>query len=147
MPIPAATQSFPSRSRHLAGSTSAPGKAIWTASFFQHVNVAFHEVHTNLDTGETLTVSGRLLDQEIRATRVEGTVFEVTRIFAGQPFTVRGSDGKVLLRDAGVVVLTGLFDTLGDDVPGGEFLEELNVEVHGPHPGCGIFDPCQLWDL
>ena len=115
--------------------------------FFQHVNVAFHEVHTNLETGETLTVSGRLLDKEIRATRVEGTVFEVTRIVAGQPFTVRGSDGKVLLRDRGVVVVTYLFDTLGDDVPGGDFLEELSVEVHGPHPGFGVFDPCQLWDL
>jgi len=115
--------------------------------FFQHVNLSFHEVHTNLDTGETLTVSGRLLDQEIRATRVEGTVFEATRIFAGQPFTVRDSDGNLLLREAGVVVVTGLFDTLGDDVPGGVFLGETNVELHGQHPGSDISDPCQLWEL
>ena len=123
------------------------GKGNLDSFFVQHVNIAFHEVHTKLDTGETLTVSGRLLDKEIRATRVEGTVFEVTGIVAGQPFTVRDSDGRLLLRDRGVVVMTGLFDTLGDDVPGGDFLEELNVEVHGPHPGFEIFDPCQLWEL
>ncbi|MGI8658248.1 MAG: hypothetical protein ACR2K4_05690 [Candidatus Limnocylindria bacterium] len=123
------------------------GKGDLDSFFFQHVNVAFHEVHTNLDTGETLTVSGRFLDKEIRATRVEGTVFEVTRIVAGQPFTVRDSDGRLLLRDRGVVVVTYLFDTLGDDVPGGDFLGEVNVELHGPHPGFDIFDPCQLWEL
>ncbi len=121
------------------------GKGDLDSFFFEHVNIAFHEVHTNLDTGQSFTLSGRLLDKEIRATRVGGTVFEATRIIAGQPFTVRDSDGRVVLRDRGVVVVTYLFDTLGDDVPGGDFLDELSVELRGPHPGWD-FDICQLWE-
>jgi hypothetical protein len=116
-------------------------------AFFQHTNIQFHEVHTNLETGEWLTVSGRLLDKEVRGTRVEGSVFEFTQIVAGQPFTVRDSDGNVLMRDRGLVQFTALFDTLGDDVPGGVFLEFVSIEVRGPHPGADIVDPCQLWDL
>jgi hypothetical protein len=43
--------------------------------------------------------------------------------------------GAVLLRDRGVIRTTILFDTLGDDTPGGVTLEELDVSVAGPHPG------------
>ena len=38
-----------------------------------------------------------------------------------------------------------MFDTEGDDVPGGIFVEELGADVHGPHPGfddfCGLITP------
>jgi hypothetical protein len=38
-----------------------------------------------------------------------------------------------------------LFDTEGDDVPGGIFVEDLCEDVHGPHPGfddfCGLITP------
>jgi hypothetical protein len=38
-----------------------------------------------------------------------------------------------------------LFDTEGDDIPGGIFIEELSAEAHGPHPGfddfCGLITP------
>jgi hypothetical protein len=40
-----------------------------------------------------------------------------------------------VLRDRGVIRTTILFDTLGDETPGGEFLDEIDVEVSGPHPG------------
>jgi hypothetical protein len=38
-----------------------------------------------------------------------------------------------------------LFDTLGDDEPGGVLIADLEPSVHGPHPGfddfCGVLDP------
>jgi hypothetical protein len=43
--------------------------------------------------------------------------------------------GAVVLRNRGVIRTTILFDTLGDDTPGGVTLEELDVSVAGPHPG------------
>ena len=121
------------------------GKGDLDSFFFEHVNFAFHEVHTNLDTGQSFSISGRVVDKEIKATHVGGTVFETTRIIAGQHLTVRDSDGRVVLQDRGVVVVTYLFDTLGDAVPGGHFLEELSVELRGHFPSSDL-DICQLWD-
>jgi len=37
------------------------------------------------------------------------------------------------------------FDTLGDDVPGGEFITDVSFSVHGPHPGLE-FDACSMLD-
>ena len=48
---------------------------------------------------------------------------------------LRDMTGGILLRDRGVIRTTVLFDTLGDDTPGGVTLEELDVSVAGPHPG------------
>jgi hypothetical protein len=41
----------------------------------------------------------------------------------------------VIVRDRGVIRHTVLFDTLGDGMPGGEFLAETDTDVNGPHPG------------
>ena len=50
-----------------------------------------------------------------------------------------------MARDRGNVHFRILFDTEGDDVPGGILVEELEPEVHGPHPGfddfCGLITP------
>ena len=35
------------------------------------------------------------------------------------------------------------FDTLGDDVPGGEFVADVSFSFSGPHPGLD-FDPCSM---
>ena len=40
----------------------------------------------------------------------------------------------MVLRDRGSVRETYLFDTEGDDVPGGIFLEQLSLRLSGPHP-------------
>ena len=42
--------------------------------------------------------------------------------------------GKVVSRDRGVLRETYLFDTLGDDTPGGLNLELLGLRVSRPHP-------------
>ena len=55
------------------------------------------------------------------------------------------SDGRLVARDRGNVRFRILFDTEGDAVPGGIFLEELGAEAHGKHPGfddfCGLITP------
>ena len=57
------------------------------------------------------------------------TMRMLSGIVAGQPFTIRDMSGRVVSRDRGVIRTTCLFDTLGDDTPGGVFLDELGVAV------------------
>jgi hypothetical protein len=92
-------------------------------------------VFTNLDTGQSFVQRGNGLFHEIKATQVEGTIYEFVAIEAGQPFVIEDSAGNVVVRDRGVIRHTVLFDTLGDAMPGGEFLENVSDVVHGPHPG------------
>lgn len=121
------------------------GKGDLATAFFLHDNFSYLETWTRRDTGDSSTVGGNGLFQETRATRIEGTIFEFRAIVAGQPFTVWDSDGNVILRDRGVVRMSIEFDTLGDDVPGGEFIADVSFSTHGPHPGLE-FDPCSLLD-
>jgi hypothetical protein len=120
------------------------GKGKDAGAFFAHDNYSFREVHTRRDTGETFILRANGVFQETNATRIEGNVFEFTSINAGQPFVVTDSDGNVLVRDRGVIRETILFDTLGDDTPGGEFIASIAFDVHGPHPGLS-FDGCGLF--
>ena len=121
------------------------GKGDLATAFFLHDNFSFVETWTRRDTGGSFTVAANGLFQETGATHVEGTIFEFTSIIAGQPFIVWDSDGNVLLRDRGAIQQVLQFDTLGDDVPGGEFVADVSFSVHGPHPGLE-FDPCALLD-
>lgn len=111
-------------------------------AFFQHDNFWYREVHTATG-GEVLIISGNGLSQETRATRVAGTIFQFSSVTAGPLFTVTDGDGNVLLRDRGVVRETILFDTLGDDAPGGTLIDFVDFSVSGPHPGM-FFDTCSL---
>ena len=89
---------------------------------------------TNPVTEEWFVVRGNGLFTEIKATLVSGNIYEFTAIEAGQPFVIEDSAGKVIVRDRGVIRSVALFDTLGDGVPGAEFIEETHLSVHGPHP-------------
>jgi hypothetical protein len=57
-----------------------------------------------------------------------------TTIVAGQSILIRDMTGRVVSRDSGVMRETYLFDTLGDDTPGGLYLEQLGLLVSGRHP-------------
>ena len=58
---------------------------------------------------------------------------------------IEDSSGHVVVRDRGMIRQTFLFDTLGDGVPGGEFLSDTSTVVHGPHPGFAPDFPfCQI---
>ena len=117
------------------------GKGDLATAFFLHDNYEFQETWTRRDTGEWFTISGNGLTQETRATPVGGTQFAFRSIDAGVPFMVTNSDGQIVVRDRGVIRQEIIFDTLGDDVPGGAFVADVSFSVAGPHPGLE-FDPC-----
>lgn len=119
------------------------GKGKTASAFFLQVTASYREVHTNTDTGEWFVVRAHRVFNEVKATRVEGTIFKFVAIEAGQPFVVENSAGKVVMRDRGVIRYTILFDTTGDDVPGGVEVEFLGADVRGPHPGFDA-DFCEI---
>ncbi len=121
------------------------GKGKTASAFFAHVTVSFRETHTNTETGEWFVVRGHNVFNEVKARRVEGDIFKFVAIEAGQPFVIEDSAGRVVVRDRGVIRYTILFDTLGDDMPGGELIEEFEPVVRGPHPGFSDdFDFCAI---
>jgi hypothetical protein len=122
------------------------GKGATETAFFVNDNYSYEETHTNVETGAFLTIKGNAVFNEIKATPVEGNIFEFEAVEAGQPFAIYDSDGNLVLRDRGSIHHHVLFDTGGDDVPGGTFIMDLEPEVHGPHPGfntdfCAIITP------
>ena len=104
-------------------------------AFYGKDNYAFRDVLTNPETGQWFVIRGNGLFNEIKATLISGTIYEFTAIEAGQPFVLENSAGKVIVRDRGVIRQTALFDTLGDGMPGAEFVQDTGIAVHGPHPG------------
>jgi hypothetical protein len=119
------------------------GKGKDATAFFAHDQYSFQEVWTNTDTGAYFTVSGNGLFNEVKATQVEGSVFTFRSVNSGQPFIVKDSSGNVVLRDRGTIQETILFDTGGDNVPGGTFIDLISDAVHGPHPGFFV-DVCDV---
>ncbi len=117
------------------------GKGGLDTAFLLLDNYAYRETWTRRDTGDFFTVSGNGVFHETKATHVSGTVFEFTSIESGQPFIVRDANGNLVLRDRGVIRRVVQFDTLGDHVPGGAFVQDVSFSVHGPHPGLE-FHPC-----
>ena len=82
---------------------------------------------------------------EIRAKRLSGNIFEFDAVEAGQPFRLFDSVGNLVAVDRGSIHHHAVFDTEGDDIVGAVLIEELEPEVHGPHPGfddfCGLITP------
>ncbi len=120
------------------------GKGKLDSAFFLHDKFWFTETHSA--NGKSFTISGNGLFQETKAVPVGGTLFEFSSVEAGQPFVVRDMDGDLLLRDRGAVKQTVVFDTLGDGVPGGVFVEEVDIRIAGPHPGFFV-DPTEACAL
>ena len=103
---------------------------------------SYSETWTNAESGEWFVIRGNTTFNEVKSTRVEGSIFEFRAIEAGQPFVVEDSGGKVVVRNSGSVHVTYLFDTLGDEEPGGERVADVDLWIAGPHPS--IFtDPCE----
>jgi len=114
------------------------GKHDLDTAFFALDNYAYSETWTNTENGRTLTLWGDAVIRDVSARHVSGSIFEFTTVESGRPFNLADASGRVLLRDRGAIRTTYLFDTEGDDTPGGVFLEELAVRVSGPHPGFGM---------
>jgi len=97
-------------------------------------NYSFREVHTNPATGKWFVVRGNGMFKEVKATPVGRNVYEIKAINAGQPFVVEDSSGKVAQLQAGLVTIRYLFDTGGDNIPGGEFVDFLGATLSGHDP-------------
>ena len=115
-------------------------------AFFQQERYSFAETQTNPETGASVTVERHGLYNEVKATRVSGSVFEFVAIDAGQPFSLYDANGNLVLRDRGSIRLRGVFDTLGDDQPGGEVVTELEPTLQSPDPAFGA-DWCAIITL
>ena len=103
-------------------------------AFFSLDRISFREIHTNPQTGEWFSLSGHFANNEVSATRVEGSLFEFRIIKAGQVAVIEDSDGNLVSKDRGVIQRTILFDTGGDHEPGGEFVDLVELRLAGPHP-------------
>ena len=113
------------------------------SAYFLHETFSFRETLTNPVTGEWVLLRGSGTANDVKATRLEGSLFEVKSIVAGQPFVLEDSDGNVVLRDRGVIRRWILFDTGGDDDPASTELALLDIEVGGPHPALFV-DFCDI---
>ena len=111
-------------------------------AFLASNNYSFRDVLTNPANGRWITITAKGNFREIKATQVEGSVYRFRAHEAGQPFTISDSTGRVVYRDSGLLVFDILFDTLGDDAPGGEELSFDVVAMRG-FPGF-IDDVCPL---
>jgi len=115
-------------------------------AFFLRNRYSFTETHTNPETGAFATIEIHGLYNEVKATRLSGSVFEFAAVDAGQPFSLYDSNGELVLRDRGSIQFRVVFDTLGDDEPGGEVVTEFDPKLNGPHPSfdadwCAIIAP------
>jgi hypothetical protein len=113
------------------------GKGNDATAFFSLDRISFREIHTNPQTGEWFSLSGHFANNEIGATRVEGSLFEFRIIKAGPVARIEDSEGNLVGRDRGVMRRTILFDTGGDQEPGGEFIDLVDLRLAGPHESFG----------
>ena len=51
-------------------------------------------VYTNIDTGESFTISGNGLYKDMRLTQIAGTIYRLDAMEVGRPFRVQDSDGN-----------------------------------------------------
>jgi hypothetical protein len=117
------------------------GKGDLESAFLLHLTIQRTDTITNPANGKFFVIEGNVLERDVHVSRVEGSTFEFTRVESGQPFVVRDMNGDVVLRDRGSIWFTALFDTLGDDTPGGEFVTDFDViRINGPHPGFFLDD-------
>jgi hypothetical protein len=117
------------------------GKGELDTLFFGIDNYQWTDTLTNEANGNFVLIEHNGVVHDIKGSLVEGSIFEATTIFPGQPIRIRDMTGRVVSRDRGVFRETYLFDTLGDHTPGGLFLETLSLQVSGPHPLLpGFFD-------
>jgi hypothetical protein len=103
-------------------------------AFFSLDRISYREIHTNPQTGAWFSVSGHFANNEVSATRVEGSLFTFKVIKAGPVAVIEDSDGNLVSRDRGALQLTILFDTGGDQEPGGTFVDLVELRLAGPHP-------------
>ncbi|HSV41428.1 MAG TPA: hypothetical protein VLI04_21875 [Nocardioidaceae bacterium] len=89
------------------------------------------ETYTNPKNGRWFTLAVDANHRETDGHHVEGTIWEFTAKGSGASFTVTDESGAVIFRDTGTYETTFLFETFGDDSPGGEVLSEELIDLDG----------------
>lgn len=101
---------------------------------------------TTFAGGPSKSIAGPVIDEEA------GTVTLIVT-FVGLPEKVSITHGRTLLRDAGTVTLTQVFEYTGDpEEPFGDFISQSPSGLHGPHPDllsdfeafCNVVEPYLL---
>lgn len=101
---------------------------------------------TSFAGGPSKDVAGPVIDE------AAGTV-TLTITFVGLPEKVSITRGPTLLRDAGTVTITQVFEYTGDpEEPFGDFISQSLSGLHGPHPDllsdfeafCNVVEPYLL---
>jgi hypothetical protein len=111
------------------------GKGDLDTAYFGLDNYEYSVKVTNTANGHYFTQWGNAIIRDVKATHIEGSIFQFTTVESGRPYNLSDSSGRVLVRDRGSIRQTYLFDTEGDHTPGGIFLDLLSERVSGPHPG------------
>ena len=120
---------------HVAGTQSIrTGTGDLATAFFQHTHVHSVETITNTRNGKFVTIEGDSVTQDVKATHVSGSIFQFVTHVVGQPSVVKDMNGRVISRDRGNLTFIYLFDTGGDQVPGGTPIAGISLRVAGPHP-------------
>jgi hypothetical protein len=101
---------------------------------------------TSFAAGPSTSVAGPVIDE------ATGTV-TLTVTFVGLPEKVSITHGPTLLRDAGIVTITQVFEYTGDpEEPFGDLISQSLSGLHGPHPDllsdfeafCNVVEPYLL---
>jgi hypothetical protein len=101
---------------------------------------------TNPLTGAYVDIRGHGIYKEVQPRSQGGGLFTYVEHNVGT-FVIRDSSGNVLLREAGRIAFTWLFESLSDSAPGGDQLSVTLLRVSGPHPEFnGDVDFCELLD-
>ena len=110
------------------------GTGSLAGAFFQSDHVSYVDTLTAAN-GKFITIKGDFLLKDIKATPLGGGIFKFVTNQAGQPFVLYDSRGNLVLRDRGLISETYIFNSGGDNVPGGTVLQVLRDRIAGPHPG------------
>jgi hypothetical protein len=124
------------------------GKHDLETAFFGHFQVDAVTTVTNLANGKFYTVEFHSLVKDTKAVPQGGSLFVFDTIEVGQPYTLKDMSGETVIRERGQLRYTYLFDTEGDDVPGGIGLEDLDLKIAGPHAAFELTEEewCELQD-
>jgi len=101
-------------------------------------NYSHDTVYTNPATGAWFTIHGDGLFKDLHIENIEGTIYRFETIEVGQPFVLRDSAGRVVLRDRGRLQTSIEIDTLGDSDIDNDIVIDGSFQLladNGRHPG------------
>ena len=111
------------------------GKGDLDTAYFGLDNYEFTVKVTNTANGRFYTEWGNGIVRDVSATHIEGSIFQFTTVESGRPYNLVRRERERPPPRPRLDPLTYLFDTEGDQTPGGIFLELIEERVSGPHPG------------